>query len=107
MQPPYAPIGGIGASFEEPARFQPVYQSADRDRLHFTKRRHLILRQARLTFQARKDDALRTRHSVIARPLVESGALHAGHVMQEDQHVPVEVLHSNKLSHAIITCNKL
>ena len=45
------------------------------------------------------------RHAVHAGPLVEARTLHPRNIVQQDEHVPVEAVHADKLSHVIITCN--
>ena len=51
MQPPHAAVVGIGAPLDQTARFQPVDQAADRDRLDLDDRGKFVLRHARLALQ--------------------------------------------------------
>jgi len=57
------------------------------------------------TPRKRAEGALGTRHAVHAGPLVKARALHPRNIVQQDEHVPVEAVHTDKLSHVIITCN--
>src|SRR6185437_1623625 len=107
MQTLYASVGRVGATLDQSARFQPIHQPAHRDRLHFAQRRHLVLRETRLTLQTGQNDHLSPSHPIIAGPLVEACALHPRHIVELNQHVAIETLHDENISHVIITCKTL
>ena len=75
MQTADAAIGRIGAALDQPARFEAIDQTADRDRLDLADRGHFVLGDARLAAQPRQNYPLRARHAASPRPLVEARPL--------------------------------
>ena len=93
MQAPDAPVPRIGAAFHHPARFQPVDQPGDADRLDLQQFGEFLLGQAGLTLQPDQDGPLRTGHAVGAGPLVGIDAQQPGDIVQQEQQVALEAGH--------------
>src|SRR6185312_12705649 len=92
VQSPDPPIPWIGSALHHAARFQPVDQPRDSDRLDIQELRQFLLRQPRLTFQPDQDAPLCTGHPVRPGTFVGMYAQQARDVMQKEQKIPLEVL---------------
>ncbi len=90
MQPPDPPVPRVRATFDHAARFQPVDQTGNRDRLDFKQFGQLFLGDARLTFQPDQDGPLRPGHAVQSRTFVRVYAKQARNVVQQEQQIAMK-----------------
>jgi len=85
MQPADAPVVGVEAPLDQPARFQAVHQTADGDRLDLEDFGQFTLRHAGRPLHPAQDDPLRPGHAMQPGALIGLGANQPGEIVQQHE----------------------
>ena len=97
MQAPDAAVLRVGPALHHAARFQPVDQAGDGDRLDLQDFGQFLLRQAWLALEPDQDAPLRPGHAVGAGALVGVDAHQPGDVVQQEHQVALEIVHRDRV----------
>jgi len=93
----YVAIRWVGTPLHQPARLQPVDQTAHADGFDFEDCGELILRKPRLGVDPRQDDPLGARHTPCTGTLIKTRPEEPRDIVEQKQEIAVELLHAYTL----------
>ena len=92
-QQAHAAVPAMEQPLDQPRLLQPVEDAGERDRLDLEELGQRALLDALVARQMRQHLALRPGQPEVARILLEALAHQAGHVVQEEAEIAVEIVH--------------